>query len=164
MGGSARGKRLVAEFRDAPIAAETVEYWLQCEGALEQSEVSIRSLEHRTCGGNPQSGQFARVQRGASVERDLHGQDRAALAVGLHGAADLRQLPGEGRFQRRAVEADQAPGRRDSAEAAGRSGAEEAKPSLRGEPQAGRDVNTHGYRRCRPATLRPPALPARPWP
>jgi hypothetical protein len=40
------------------------------------------------------------LQRCARVEGDLRGQDRAAFDVGLHGAARLGELPGEGALER----------------------------------------------------------------
>ena len=65
----------------------------------------------------------------------------------LHRAADLRELPGEGGFQRGPVEAEHARRRRHGAEPAGGARPEEAEPGLRGEPQPGGDIHADGDRR-----------------
>ena len=67
--------------------------------------------------------------------------------MGLHGAAGLRQLPGEGGLQRAVVEAQHAAGRGHGAEAAGGGGPEEAKARPRRQPQPGRDIDADSH--CR---------------
>ena len=147
MGRASGGKWLVAEFGQAPLAAEAGEHRLEVVGALEQRQVAVGPLEHPMRRREAERRQLAGLQRGAGVEGDLHGQDRAALGVRLHGAAHLRQLPGEGRFEGRAVEAEQAARGRHRAETAGSAGAEEAKARPRGEAEAGGDVDAD-RKRC----------------